>query len=230
MIKVLENKRCYAEKNQRNVLLDIISNKTIEDLFFLTGGTALSVFYLHHRKSNDLDLFTLASIDIPEIDFIFKTEFGGKYSKIKESNNFLSVLIDNTKVDLVIDPLSNKENRERIQFENNHSLMIDNISNIISNKLCTMVSRSEPKDFLDFYYLNEKIADIDFNTVYDDAKLKDAIFDDPPTAAFQIEENLNILKITPDIFPETLIEFNKAKFINFHKNIIKLIYNMRLFE
>ncbi|MBI2352172.1 MAG: nucleotidyl transferase AbiEii/AbiGii toxin family protein [Deltaproteobacteria bacterium] len=27
--------------------------------FFLTGGTALSAFYLQHRYSEDLDLFTL---------------------------------------------------------------------------------------------------------------------------------------------------------------------------
>jgi predicted nucleotidyltransferase component of viral defense system len=26
--------------------------------FYLTGGTALSAFYLGHRKSNDLDFFT----------------------------------------------------------------------------------------------------------------------------------------------------------------------------
>ena len=29
--------------------------------FFLTGGTALSAFYLQHRYSEDLDLFTLDS-------------------------------------------------------------------------------------------------------------------------------------------------------------------------
>jgi predicted nucleotidyltransferase component of viral defense system len=225
ILKILENKRCYAEKNQRKILLDLISNKTIEDLFFLTGGTALSVFYLHHRISNDLDLFTVAPVDIPEIDYIFKTELGGKYLKIKESNNFLSVLIDDTKVDLVIDPLSNKEKRDRKQFENNHTLIIDNIKNIISNKLCAMVSRSEPKDFIDFYFLNEKIPDIDFNAVYDDAKSKDAIFDDPPTAAFQIEENLNTIRNNPEIIPKTLIKFNKDKFLNFHKEIIRMIYN-----
>ena len=27
--------------------------------FFLTGGTALAEFYLHHRFSEDIDLFTL---------------------------------------------------------------------------------------------------------------------------------------------------------------------------
>lgn len=29
-----------------------------KEAFYLTGGTALSAFYLKHRKSNDLDFFT----------------------------------------------------------------------------------------------------------------------------------------------------------------------------
>jgi predicted nucleotidyltransferase component of viral defense system len=39
------------------VLVQIITHPTIEEKFFLTGGTALSVFYLHHRLSNDLFSF-----------------------------------------------------------------------------------------------------------------------------------------------------------------------------
>ena len=31
--------------------------------FFLTGGTALSAFYLKHRESQDLDFFSLSSFD-----------------------------------------------------------------------------------------------------------------------------------------------------------------------
>src|SRR5579872_5517939 len=33
--------------------------------FFLTGGTALAAFYLHHRLSDDLDLFTEAPDTVP---------------------------------------------------------------------------------------------------------------------------------------------------------------------
>lgn len=34
--------------------------------FFLTGGTALAAFYLHHRLSEDLDLFTLDDLALTE--------------------------------------------------------------------------------------------------------------------------------------------------------------------
>jgi predicted nucleotidyltransferase component of viral defense system len=57
MENIKEDKDCYASQVQREVLVQIITHPTIEDKFFLTGGTALSVFYLHHRLSNDLFSF-----------------------------------------------------------------------------------------------------------------------------------------------------------------------------
>jgi len=60
---------------------------TLQNTFFLTGGTALAVFYLHHRRSNDLVLFTLAPTDLSEIDFSLKSIWKNSYVKIKQSPN-----------------------------------------------------------------------------------------------------------------------------------------------
>jgi len=38
--------------------------------FFLTGGTALAAFHLHHRLSKDLDLFTLDNDALDDVDRI----------------------------------------------------------------------------------------------------------------------------------------------------------------
>lgn len=38
--------------------LAAIGQTTLADSFYLTGGTALSAFYLEHRYSVDLDFFT----------------------------------------------------------------------------------------------------------------------------------------------------------------------------
>jgi len=40
--------------------------------FFLTGGTALAAFYLHHRRSEDLDLFTLDDLALREADILVR--------------------------------------------------------------------------------------------------------------------------------------------------------------
>lgn len=180
MERLVENRSCYATPVQREVLLRLITNPLIEQAFFLTGGTALSVFYLHHRLSNDLDLFTLESLDLAEIDFWIKRVWLQESSKIREGPNFLSFLIKEVKVDLVIDPLSNREEREKIEIDNAHHLMVDTINNIASNKFCAIVSRIEPKDFIDFYYIRQKFAKPSMVQIYEDAKKKEGLFDDPP--------------------------------------------------
>ena len=59
------------QKIQKDILACL---KDLTDIgaFYLTGGTALSAFYLYHRKSNDLDFFT--SIEELILPFSIKLE------------------------------------------------------------------------------------------------------------------------------------------------------------
>jgi len=219
-----ENKGFFASTQQREVLLGLLTHPTIERSFFLTGGTALAVFYLHHRVSDDLDFFTLAPLDLAELDFWIRAQWTGVCSKIKEGPNFLSFLIAETKVEFVIDPLSNTDYRDTAEFENRRRLQVDNLKNIISNKLGAIVSRQEPKDFVDFYFLVEQYPDLDLDATYQDAKRKDAIFDDPPTAAFQLEEGLSLIREKPSLLPEIRREFDQKKFENSFVELAEWLY------
>lgn len=49
--------------NQRRILEYAAADPVIVQKFYLTGGTALSEFYLQHRLSEDLDFFTEQKID-----------------------------------------------------------------------------------------------------------------------------------------------------------------------
>ncbi|MFQ5649422.1 MAG: nucleotidyl transferase AbiEii/AbiGii toxin family protein [bacterium] len=219
-----EDKTCYDSSQQREVLLELVRAKIIDRRFFLTGGTALAVFYLHHRTSNDLDFFTTQQVDLGEVDFTIKTIWPQDYRKIKDSQTFLSVLIHDVKVDFVIDPLSMHETRPRYQFELNLSLQIDSTSNIFSNKLTAMASRTEPKDFVDFYFLFKSLEVSSFEAVYQDASKKDAIFEDPPTAAYQIEQGLHFLLDNLNMLPSLRVEFERVTFTEFYHDLISWIY------
>jgi hypothetical protein len=208
-----ENKEFYASPRQRQVLLRLLTHPIIEQTFFLTGGTALAVFYLHHRVSDDLDFFTRTPASLSDLDSWIRGQWTGGCSKIKEGPNFLSFLIDETKVEFVIDPLSNSDQRASVEFENGKHLQVDNVRNIISNKLCAMVSRQEPKDFVDFYCLSKLYPAIDLDSIYQDARRKDAIFDDPPTAAFQLEEGLAFIRDNPNLLPKIRVEFDVTTFL-----------------
>ncbi len=223
-VTLKENKNCYASQAQREIIMELANHDILQDHFFLTGGTALSVFYLHHRQSNDLDFFTLKETDLSEIDFSIKTIWKNLYTKIKESPNFLSVLIQNVKIDFVIDPLSFEAERDRYPLNTNKYLLVDTIENIASNKFCTIVSRVEPKDFIDFYFIHKNLKISPLTTIYEDARKKDAIFDDPPTVAYQIEQGIQFLKKNPDIFPQMFIEIDYDDFYDFYRDTASWIY------
>ncbi|HPW17457.1 MAG TPA: nucleotidyl transferase AbiEii/AbiGii toxin family protein [Candidatus Aminicenantes bacterium] len=219
-----EDKASYASARHREVLLGLLAHPEIERSFFLTGGTALSVFYLQHRLSDGLDLFTLEPVSLSELDPWVRARWKGSCSKIKEGPDFLSFLIDETKVEFVRDPLSNGDERPRAEFENGRRLKVDNLRNIVSNKLGAMVSRQEPKDFADFYFIAELDPGLDRERVWRDARRKDAIFDDPPTAAFQLEEGLALIREKPDLLPVIRKAFDRKAFFDYFSGLAEWIY------
>ena len=71
-----ENPECYSSKAQRRLLYEFAEIRVINDHFFLTGGTALFVFYLHHRVSEDLDFFTINYSDLAYVSDTLKRYLG----------------------------------------------------------------------------------------------------------------------------------------------------------
>lgn len=146
---------------------DRVLNLIIPSLndFYLTGGTALGRYYLNHRYSDDLDFFVNKdpefSNKVQEIFRILKQEF-----KINETVTFLTSdfvrisLFD--EVSLKIEFVNDIAFRWGNSLRTRNNLPIDNIANILANKLTALVSRDEPKDVFDIisianaYYFNWK--------------------------------------------------------------------------
>jgi hypothetical protein len=226
MLPANEHRDCYASSVQREVLVDLLRHKLLTDDFSFTGGPALSVFYLHHRTSNDLDLFTLRNTDLEEMDFTMKTLWAREYVKIKSSPTFLSLLIRQVKVDFVVDRLSIDEKRECITLEPDHCIRLDTPRNILSNKLCALASRVEPKDYVDYYTLSNALQTPSLESVLADARNKDAIFDDPPTAAYQIEQGLTFLQHHVEVMPELRVPIDREDFTAFYTQLIHRVYDL----
>ncbi len=82
----------------------------IGQCFFLTGGTALAAFYLHHRASVDLDLFTLDDLALPEAELLLPhlaTALDCQIGSLRRTEHFCQLLLESTagplKIDLVRD-------------------------------------------------------------------------------------------------------------------------------
>ncbi len=179
-----ENKECYASPELRRLLRELAQ---IAPGFFLTGGTALSVFYLHHRISEDIDLFTIESGAVARLADETKRKWPETRVR-KQTETFFSATIGSIKVDFVESPNESPDTKPIVDLDG-QTLTIDSFDNIIANKLTTLVSRCDPKDIIDFHF-GTTFGTFDRETLLKDAARKEGLFDDPASAAFAIEENL----------------------------------------
>jgi predicted nucleotidyltransferase component of viral defense system len=176
----------YYEKNLyplQDGVLNIISQSGTD--FFLTGGTALSRVYYHHRYSDDLDFFVNSSGEYDEqIDVIF--------SKLAESGFFWDTSVEFTRSDNFVSFRVHRGNPDillKLDFVNDmvpHFGPLvktalfdrtDSIQNILSNKI-SAIFRYAAKDVADLreIFLREKV---DWPEAFKQAREKEAGIDAP---------------------------------------------------
>lgn len=124
--------------------------------FFLTGGTALSAFYLHHRYSQDLDLFTLDSDAFDRVPLYVAdtaTRLTASVASLQTAPHFHRYQISYKRDSVVVDFV--KEVVPQISQEKNRfeGIAVDTLDDMTANKICTVVSRAEIKDYIDLYFL-----------------------------------------------------------------------------
>lgn len=128
------------------------------NLFYLTGGTALAAFYLKHRKSNDLDFFTVEENIIQPFSFglekLLKTKNFG-VDRSRGLSSFVELIIkkgnESTLIHLAQDaPFRFKPPVESKDFP---KVKIDSLIDIASNKLLALFGRATLRDFIDVYFL-----------------------------------------------------------------------------
>ncbi len=122
-----------------------------EHRFYLTGGAALVGFYLGHRETNDLDLFTLEN-EIENGFAIVKDvarTLSASVEAIQTAPDFRRLLVkrgdEAVVVDLVREYVFQLE-REKRELG---GVRIDSPEEILANKLCALLSRSEIRDLVD---------------------------------------------------------------------------------
>lgn len=136
----------------QKIFLEEFAKSDLRHVFRLTGGTALSAFYLEHRLSDDIDFFSSEKIPfyIPE-EFLKKLSFikNITHTRLFDRNIFTLKLKDTAflKVEFTYYPLKNIE--EPITVDN---LLIDSFLDIVVNKLCAIADRLDAKDYVDVYF------------------------------------------------------------------------------
>ena len=122
----------------------------LDNTFYLTGGTALHRFYYNMRYSDDLDFFSQADPHFHEFieQFLYTLrEKNILFSRDVHSKDFSRIMVqDYLRVDFVNDYVY-REGVSRII----EGLRIDNVVNILTNKIGAIMDRDEAKDFFDLF-------------------------------------------------------------------------------
>jgi hypothetical protein len=155
--------------------------------FFLTGGAALAGFYLHHRQTEDLDLFAPPEVDIDTgVRALIEGAVAVRASAtiIRESGDFKRFAVKRdgeiTLVDLVVDrapQLAAKTSFGRIR--------VDTPKEIAANKVCALLDRFEARDLVDLRLL--LAGGLNLAEVVADAQQKHAGAD-PATLAWVLSQ------------------------------------------
>lgn len=138
-------------------VLDFFAKSPLKDRFYWTGGTLLSVCYLHHRRSNDLDFFTEKPFTYNQIiGFIRKLKKELKLPSIEERkiyDRYEFTLHNKRKFRLEFVQYEHPKLKTRKKWR---GITIDSLEDMAANKLMCLFDRNDPKDLFDLYFLLTK--------------------------------------------------------------------------
>jgi hypothetical protein len=142
--------------------------------FFLTGGAALAGFHLGHRGTEDLDLFTTEDAMADGMAAVTDAarELGGTLEAIHTTPDFRRVLLRRGEEAIVVDLVREYVAQAAPEKPMVNGIRVDPPREILANKLCALLSRSEIRDLVDVRAL--EVAGYPMEDALEDAAAKDS--------------------------------------------------------
>ncbi|KKS12064.1 hypothetical protein A2617_04720 [Candidatus Daviesbacteria bacterium RIFOXYD1_FULL_41_10] len=200
---------------QLNFLELVQQDKQITKRFYLTGGTALAEFYLHHRLSEDIDLFTETEEVDQQAVLSFLKKISPKLSIIKIGRtNFLGLFSfllhfkdgKKLKVDFNFYPFPRID--KGLKFKN---LEVDSLYDIAANKVHTLFMKARSRDYVDLYFILKEY-DYPLEKLILDAKAK---FDWDIERSGLVSQLMRVVDIDTKDLPTMLVPFDRKKMEEF---------------
>lgn len=200
---------------QQRLLHALFAQKPIADNFYLSGGTALAEYYLHHRYSEDLDFFTDREVDPMAIQVILK-RVGVEKMDFQQTFNrnlfFLHIGDELIKSEFTYYPFTHIETPQKID-----SVKVDSLIDIAVNKTFTIYQRPRSRDFIDLYLIL-KSNDWTFAQLRQKAQAKF----DSPLDPLQLAQQLHEAQTVED-FPRMVISLPPEEWRTFWQDQSNLL-------
>ena len=141
---------------QRSVLGLLAMEEDLAAAYTLSGGTALAAFHLFHRRSDDLDFFSMDPVDELRVHRFMETVRGHVGASAMEARRIydrhlfvLSMMEgDALKLEFTHYPYAHVE-----KTAVHNGVRVESLRDIATDKLAAMLDRFEPKDYYDLYCL-----------------------------------------------------------------------------
>ncbi|MCR4277446.1 MAG: nucleotidyl transferase AbiEii/AbiGii toxin family protein [Candidatus Berkelbacteria bacterium] len=145
-------------ERQKQFLRLLAKQKNLVSQFYLSGGTALTEYYIPYRYSEDLDFFSLEPVDTEAIAVFLrsiKDQLG--YEKVESNTSFnrnlffLSFADEKLKTEFTYFPFPPIEEPAL-----KDAIRIDSLIDIATNKLFTIYQNPRARDFTDLFMICRK--------------------------------------------------------------------------
>lgn len=140
----------------KKLLNDIIKAGVLPKDCYLAGGTAV-YFYLNHRLSRDLDFFSLNVFHSEIILKRFENHFEVKIEILEKDTIIIYLTKEKIKFSLFHYPYPLLNNLHFKEINNHMECPIASFLDIIAMKIIAIVQRGSAKDFIDLFFLLEKM-------------------------------------------------------------------------
>lgn len=197
------------------------SKRQITKRFYLTGGTALAEFFLHHRLSQDLDFFCEAEEVSPMVvePFLKSVSYQLNIVKINRTQflglfSYELVFKDGQKLKVDFNYYPFLRINRGLKFKD---LEIDSLYDIAVNKLHTIFMKPRSRDYLDLYFIMQK-EDFSLRRLILDAKAK---FDWDIDRINLASQFVRIKDLQIQDFPKMLKPFNRKDMEDFFVSLAK---------
>lgn len=145
--------------------------------FYLTGGTALAEFYLGHRRSYDLDLFTVQETLIRPVSLQaeqYLQEQGWPVRVTRRFATFVEMVVTVEGEDVRLDFALDTPFRFSSPEPSVYGVPINDLQDLTAEKVLAYYGRTEMRDAVDLYFLLRQSSP---ETLMDLAAQKDRGFD-----------------------------------------------------
>lgn len=168
--------------------------KTLKKNFYLTGGTALSAYYLKHRLSEDLDFFSHEAVAVMAIEvFLKESKPALGLSKIDFQQSFnRNIFFLHSKSGILKTEFTYFPFEQVAKPALKDGLCVDSLIDIAVNKVFTIVQNPRSRDFIDLYFILNKHKKFSFDGLLRLARIKFDAQIDPVHLGTQLLKAKNI--------------------------------------